>query len=317
MPLLERIESALELSLERSGSASCPPRLREAIRHSVFPGGARIRPKLCLAVALACGDDDPALADSMAVALELMHCGSLVHDDLPCFDNADMRRGLPSVHRAWGERLAVLAGDALIVMAFRELGLACGQHPERLATLMRWLDTAVGPPDGIVAGQAWECEPIAKLDQYQRAKTGALFSAATAGGAAAAGADGEAWFALGANLGEAYQVADDIRDVISDPELLGKPVGQDLLLGRPSAARELGIEGAVNHFDGLIARAIESIPACPGEALLRSLVLSEARRLVPSEGPSGVPRAVPVRATSPTTSASRSIPGSVPASGQA
>jgi geranylgeranyl diphosphate synthase type II len=142
------------------------------MQHAVFPGGARIRPQLCLAVALACGDDDPALADAMAAALELLHCASLVHDDLPCFDNADTRRGLPSVHRAFGERLAVLSGDALIVMAFRELARAGSRHPERLATVMRWLDEGVGPPDGIVAGQAWECEPSARLDQYQRAKTG-------------------------------------------------------------------------------------------------------------------------------------------------
>ncbi|MBU6190155.1 MAG: polyprenyl synthetase family protein [Betaproteobacteria bacterium] len=288
MPLLNRIEGALSRSLLRCAGA--PPRLQQAMQHAVFPGGARIRPQLCLAVALACGDDDPALADAMAAALELLHCASLVHDDLPCFDNADTRRGLPSVHRAFGERLAVLSGDALIVMAFRELARAGSRHPERLATVMRWLDEGVGPPDGIVAGQAWECEPSARLDQYQRAKTGALFSAATAGGAAAAGADGHDWFALGANLGEAYQVADDIRDVISDPALLGKPVGQDMLLGRPSSAQELGLEGAVIHFDRLIARAIESIPACPGEALLRSLVLSEARRLVPSEGPASVQR---------------------------
>jgi geranylgeranyl diphosphate synthase type II len=291
MPLINRIESALERSLARHTVPGCPPRLAQAIHHAVFPGGARIRPQLCLAVALACGDDDPALADAMAAALELMHCASLVHDDLPCFDNADTRRGRPSVHRAWGERLAVLAGDALIVMAYRELAYAAGHHADRLATVIRLLDAGVGPPDGIVAGQAWECEPSAKLEQYQRAKTGALFSAATAGGAAAAGAEADQWFALGANLGEAYQVADDIRDVISDPHLLGKPVGQDLLLGRPSSARELGLDGAVDHFDQLIAKAIQSIPACPGEALLRSLVLSEARRLVPSEGPSGVPRA--------------------------
>lgn len=293
MALLKRIESALQSQLAASAAAGCPPRLAQAIRHAVFPGGARIRPQLCLAVALACGDDDPALSEALAAAIEMLHCASLVHDDLPCFDNADTRRGLPSVHRAYGERLAVLAGDALIVMAFRAVTQAQTRHPLRLAEVSRWLDEGVGPPLGIVAGQAWECEPNARLDEYQRAKTGALFAAATAGGAAAAGASAKPWFALGACLGEAYQVADDIRDVISDPAVLGKPVGQDLLLGRPSAARELGLEGAVNHFDQLIAQAIDSIPPCPGEALLRSLVLAEARRLVPSEGPSGVVRAAP------------------------
>jgi len=286
MTLLPRIETALESTLA-AASIGGPPRLHQAIRHAVFPGGARIRPQLCLAVALACGDDAPAVSDGLAVALELMHCASLVHDDLPCFDNADLRRGLPSVHKAWGERLAVLAGDALIVLAFRSIARSARGAPERLGDVLRWLDESVGPPAGIVAGQAWECETSADLAEYQRAKTGSLFAAATAGGATAAGADGRLWYALGDSLGHAYQVADDIRDVIADTAELGKPAGQDLLLDRPSSTRALGLEGAVQHFDELIQAAIESIPVCPGAPLLRSLVVSEARRLVPSDGPAG------------------------------
>ena len=179
MKAITRIEQSLAMALAAAEDASCPPKLASAVRHAVFPGGARIRPQLCMAVATACGDDAPQLTNAAAVALELMHCASLVHDDMPAFDNADTRRGLPSVHRAFGERLAVLSGDALIVMAFRELARAGSRHPERLATVMRWLDEGVGPPDGIVAGQAWECEPSARLDQYQRAKTGSLFAACT------------------------------------------------------------------------------------------------------------------------------------------
>lgn len=293
MPLIKRIEHALELHIGACSEGG-PPRLSQAIRHAVFPGGARIRPQLCLAVALACGDDAPRLSDGLAVGLELMHCASLVHDDLPCFDNAETRRGRPSVHKAWGERLAVLAGDALIVLAFRAVTQGAAGCVERLPEVLRWLDESVGPPSGIVAGQAWECEPSADLDAYQRAKTGSLFAAATAGGAAAAGADGRLWWALGDYLGLAYQVADDIRDVIADSALIGKPVGQDLLLDRPSAARELGLEGAVLHFDSLIDAAIDSIPPSPGAELLRHLVVSEARRLVPTEGlPSGIRSRVP------------------------
>jgi geranylgeranyl pyrophosphate synthase len=103
-------------------SGSRTAKLAAAMRHAVFPGGARIRPQLCLAVARACGDSDPALADAAAAAIELLHCASLVHDDLPCFDDAPLRRGRASVHCAFGERLAVLAGDALIVQAFQTLG---------------------------------------------------------------------------------------------------------------------------------------------------------------------------------------------------
>ena len=117
MDPMQRIEQALSAALSGTEVASGPPRLAAAVRHAVFPGGARVRPRLCVAVALACGDDDPALTDAAAVALELLHCASLVHDDLPCFDDAPIRRGRASVHFAWGESLAVLAGDALIVRA--------------------------------------------------------------------------------------------------------------------------------------------------------------------------------------------------------
>src|SRR5436305_3496348 len=114
MDVITRIERSLAAALRRSSERGCPPRLGEAMHHAVFPRGARIRPRLCLAVAAACGGDDPAAAEAAAAGIELMHCASLVHDDMPCFDNADLRRGRPTVHRAYGEPLAVLAGDALI-----------------------------------------------------------------------------------------------------------------------------------------------------------------------------------------------------------
>jgi geranylgeranyl diphosphate synthase type II len=276
-----RIEQALDAALRLGESTAAPSRLVAATRHAVFPGGARIRPRLCLAVAWACGDDRPALADAAAVAIELLHCASLVHDDLPCFDAAAMRRGQASVHAAFGERLAVLVGDALIVLAFRAVAEAGRDSPERLGRLISTVADGVGAPDGIVAGQAWECEPKADLATYQRAKTGALFAAATAAGAQAAGHDPEAWRSLGDRLGEAYQVADDIRDVMADPVWLGKPIGRDEDLDRMSSARSLGLPGAVARFDDLLDRAVRSIPACRGAAALRALVQSESERLVP------------------------------------
>ncbi len=281
MKAITRIEQSLANAIASTEDPACPPRLAGAIRHAVFPGGARIRPQLCLAVAHACGDSDPALSDAAAVAIELMHCASLVHDDLPCFDDAPTRRGRASVHYAFGECLAVLAGDALIVLAYQTLAGAAGQSPGRLAGLLATLSAGVGLPGGIVAGQAWESESRVSLVDYQRAKTGALFVASTACGAQAAGADPAPWRALGEWLGQAYQVADDIRDVMADPQLLGKPVGQDVALGRPSVARDLGLEGAVLHFRALIAQASDSIPECPGAAALRALVRAEAERLVP------------------------------------
>ena len=283
MKAITRIEQSLAAALSLGEAPGCPPKLAGAIRHAVFPGGARIRPQLCLAVAHACGNDDPLLADAAAVAIELLHCASLVHDDLPCFDDAPTRRGRASVHWAYGESLAVLAGDALIVLAFQTLGLASSQSPQRMAAVLGVVAQGVGMPHGIVAGQAWESESRVSLTAYQRAKTGALFVAATAGGALAAGADPKPWVALGEWLGEAYQVADDIRDVMADPALLGKPVGQDVALGRPSSAIDLGLGGAIAYFEKLVQSAIDSVPECTSREAMRQLVRLESERLVPRE----------------------------------
>jgi geranylgeranyl diphosphate synthase type II len=284
MDAVSRIERTLSASLERVGGNDAPPLLGAAMHHAVFPRGARIRPRLCLAVAAACGGEDHDAADAAAAAIELMHCASLVHDDLPAFDNADMRRGRPSVHRAFGEPLAVLAGDALIVLAFQTLVWGAAKSPARLGPLVHVLAKSTGMPSGICAGQAWECEPNADLGQYQRAKTGALFAAATEAGAAAAGVEAEGWRELGERLGEAYQVADDIADVFSgEADLLGKPTGQDAARGRPNAALAMGIQGAMLHLETLAEAAAASIPACPGQSVLQALTLSEARRLLPKD----------------------------------
>ena len=281
MKPMTRIEQALATAIAAGESSECPPKLAGAIRHAVFPGGARIRPQLCLAVAQACGDDDPTLSGAAASAIELLHCASLVHDDLPCFDDSPLRRGRASVHYAYGESLAVLAGDALIVLAFQTLAANATVSPQRLALLIATIAAGVGMPSGIVAGQAWECEPRVALADYQRAKTGALFAAATMAGAQAAGAPAAPWRALGEWLGEAYQAADDIRDVAGDPRIMGKPIGRDVALLRPSAASELGLDGAIAHFDRLVAHAIAAVPVCKGADQLRALVRLEAERLVP------------------------------------
>jgi geranylgeranyl diphosphate synthase type II len=283
MEASKRIENVLTNAVQLADAPGCPPSLAAAVRYAVFPGGARVRPRLCLAVAHACGDDQPAVSDAAAAAIELLHCASLVHDDLPCFDDAATRRGKPSVHKAYGERIAVLAGDALIVLAFHTLTQGAAAAPQRLAPLLMTIGRSVGLPFGIVAGQAWECEARVALEEYHRAKTGSLFVAAAVAGAVAAGQASQPWRVLGESLGEAYQVADDIRDVADDPAQLGKPVGQDEVHGRPSAVRELGIDGAVARFRELMDAAIEAIPPCPGAQQLAGLIQLEAKRLVPKE----------------------------------
>jgi geranylgeranyl diphosphate synthase type II len=281
MDAASRIEAGLNLGFTRSLAPPGPPLLAAAMRHAVFPKGARVRPRLCLAVAAACGDDNPEATDAAACAIELLHCASLVHDDLPCFDDAATRRGKPSVHAAYGSPLAVLAGDALIVLSFQLLAWGTSKTPARLAPLVLTVAQAVGMPNGIAAGQAWESEPKPDLAVYQRAKTGALFSAATIAGAAAAGADPQAWRGLGEALGEAYQVADDLLDAVSNQDDCGKPVGRDAALGRPSAVTAYGVAGALDLLDSLAAQAAASIPDCLGAVPLRALIAQEAKRLVP------------------------------------
>ncbi|MEM1276935.1 MAG: polyprenyl synthetase family protein [Pseudomonadota bacterium] len=281
MDARKRIEAALERALTQASGNGAPPKLAAAMRHALLPGGAWVRPRLTLAVAYACNEDAPGLTDASAAALEMMHCASLVHDDLPSFDDADIRRGKTTVHKLYGEEIAVLTGDALIVLAFETLGRAVAEAPERLAPLVLTLGRCVGMPNGICAGQAWESEASVDIDSYQKAKTGALFTAACVLGATSAGADPNTWRGLGDALGAAYQVADDLRDAVSDAAELGKPVGQDAIHHRPNAVHELGVHGAVGKLKGLVAEALASIPDCPGEDELKGLVLAEAKRLMP------------------------------------
>ena len=281
MPISDRIEAAIDTALAHAGGADAPRALAGSLGHAVKPGGARIRPTILMSVARACGEDRPAVSDAAAAALELIHCASLVHDDLPCFDDADTRRGKPSVHRAYSEPLAVLAGDSLIVLAFDVLTRAGEEDAGRALRLMRLLARQTGMPHGICAGQGWESEAKIDLAAYHRAKTAALFMAATEMGAISAGQEPDAWTDLGALIGEAFQVADDLRDALMDEASLGKPVGQDDLHGRPNAVAELGVEGAVARLNDILAGAIASIPSCPGEAALAAMVRAQAERIVP------------------------------------
>ncbi len=283
MQISERIEKSLDDAISLAQAPGAPPLLASALRYAVFPGGHRIRPQLCLSVAQACGDADPKAATAAAVAIEFLHCASLVHDDLPCFDDAPIRRGKPAVHVEFGTPIAVLTGDALIVLAFETLALGVQRAPGRLVGLLSMIAKSVGAPNGIVAGQAWECESAVSLRDYQRAKTGSLFVAATVTGAIAAGTDEAPWYALGDLIGEAYQVADDLRDIICSAAELGKPIGQDAARLRPNAAAQLGIGGAKNRLEDLIKAALESIPPCPGADDLRTQIKAQTAMFFPKQ----------------------------------
>jgi geranylgeranyl diphosphate synthase type II len=283
MPFNTRLDAATARVILRAQGAAghSPSKLAQALHYAVTPGGARIRPTILLSVAAACGDDHPQLSDAAAVALELIHCASLVHDDLPCFDDADTRRGKATVHRAYSEPLAVLTGDSLIILAFEVLADAAGDNARRALDLIKVLSQRAGMPNGICAGQGWESEAQVNLSAYHRAKTGALFIAATQMGAIAAGQDAEPWEELGARIGEAFQVADDLRDALYDAETLGKPVGQDAAHQRPNAVAELGVQGAIRRLKDILGGAIASIPSCAGEAMLADMVRRYAERMTP------------------------------------
>ena len=282
MPVTQRIESAVIAALQASQSGAAPEKLANSLSYACLPGGARIRPTILLSVAMACGDAAPPLTDAAAAALEFIHCASLVHDDLPCFDDADLRRGKSSVHKAFSEPLAVLTGDSLIILAFETLARAMPYGADRVAQLVLALANRSGMPNGICAGQGWESEPEIDLGAYHRSKTGALFIAATQMGAISAGHEPEPWYDLGALIGEAFQVADDLRDALLDADTLGKPAGQDDLHGRPNAVAQLGVKGAFTHLSDILGGAIASIPSCPGEAALAKIVSLQAERIMPA-----------------------------------
>ncbi len=223
---IPRIDAALEARFD--AGVDWPPSLREAMRHLLFPGGKRLRPVFSLAAAEAIGRP-PECALPVAVAVELIHTYSLVHDDLPCMDDDDERRGRPTVHRAHGEAMAVLAGDALLTEAFAALadeGAAPAEARDRLRALE--LVARAAGAGGLVGGQvddlAFEASGAAGTDQEWLAsiharKTGALFEAAIVGGAVRAGADDVQQDALGRfarEIGLAFQIADDLLDADRD-----------------------------------------------------------------------------------------------------
>lgn len=249
-----------------------PTKLHAAMRHSVLNGGKRIRPRLLLATAEACTggpmDEDTAeLALRAAVAVELIHSASLVHDDLPCFDDATLRRGKPTVHCAYGQPMAVLAGDALITQAFETISDYEGQNQRRALRLVRLLSQATGSLRGIIGGQSLELHPeqwdhgtlsMEFVEEYHEKKTAALFDYSMRAAAIAAGYGREQqdrWGEVGTKLGLAFQLIDDLLDLYMDEEATGKTTGRDRALERPNGALVEGSDETVRRLSQLIDEA--------------------------------------------------------------
>lgn len=283
MDVSKHIEKILHRAIVDITANPCPAKLAAAIDYALFPGGARVRPKLVMAVAQACADVAAPLAYQAAVAIEFLHCASLVQDDLACFDNAAMRRGKSTLHREFDERLAILASDALIVAAFERVSSIRDVAVADQLALVRVLSHQVGSVHGITAGQAWECEDQIDTDAYHRAKTGALFAAATQAGALSVGADDALWAITGHYVGSAYQIADDIHDVLGNSAQLGKPVNVDARHGRPNSVHELGIDAAVIKLKNMIEQVIDSVPACKNADFFIETIRHEAESFLPKE----------------------------------
>ncbi|WP_031499979.1 polyprenyl synthetase family protein [Bryobacter aggregatus] len=213
-----------------------PEVIHRAMRYSLFAGGKRIRPVLCMAAGDVIQPGADGIADA-AVTLEMIHTYSLIHDDLPALDNDDLRRGQPTNHKVFGEAMAILAGDSLLTLAFQVLGSLQHVSAEVRSQLVVELASASGTVRGMIGGQVHDIEGegmqpnAALLEKIHRAKTGALLRASVRMGAIYAGANAEQLAALseyGEHTGLAFQIVDDILDIEESSEALGKTAGKDL-----------------------------------------------------------------------------------------
>lgn len=263
------IEPALVKYLD---AASREDAVAGAMGYSLTAGGKRIRPALTLAFCRACGGDwEKALP--LACALEMIHTYSLIHDDLPCMDNDDMRRGKPSCHKAFGEDTALLAGDGLLTAAFQTI-LSADLPAETIRQAGLALARAAGPA-GMIGGQVMDLAnegravDAARLRETDMLKTGALIRAAAAMGCIAAGAPEELRKAAdryAADIGLAFQIVDDILDMVGDPAALGKAVGSDAANDKSTYVTLLGLEGAKAEAERLRASAVDALSAFGSEA---------------------------------------------------
>lgn len=263
-PQLARVEAALS----RWVGVDAPAQLGDAMRYAVLDGGKRLRPLLVFAASEAVGGR-PEAALRAACAVELIHAYSLVHDDLPCMDNDVLRRGKPTVHVKFGEAGALLAGDALQALAF-ELLTPAGDAvaPAVQAQLCRLLAGAAGS-QGMAGGQAIDLASVgvaldeAQLREMHRLKTGALLQGSVEMGAACGEAQAPAVLAAlrnyGAAVGLAFQVVDDILDVVADSETLGKTAGKDAASDKPTYVSLLGLESARAQARDLLAQSLAAL----------------------------------------------------------
>jgi len=281
----ERIDARLDALLPPVEKDPSP--LFEAMRYAALAPAKRLRPALCLAACAAVGGDEE-MALNPACALEMVHAFSLVHDDLPALDDDDLRRGRPTVHRAFGEAVAILAGDALFAHAFAVLVLPPIGTTVLAASLVAELARAVGV-DGVVAGETADVlaegreVDAAQLESIHARKTGALIAGSARMGALAGGGDPtmvEALGSYGAHVGLAFQIADDVLNETATAEQLGKAAGSDRARGKATYPALLGLDASREKALSLAEAGSACLDSLPGETgFLRDLARFSVERL--------------------------------------
>ncbi len=255
-------QRSTDAALERLLPAATqhPTSIHRAMRHSVFAGGKRLRPILCVEAArMVCGAL-PAGVEELGAALEMLHTYSLIHDDLPALDNDDLRRGRPTCHKVFGEAIAILAGDALQTQAYEVLArLHC--QAEARVRIIEEIARGTGNINGMIGGQVVDLEAEhhkpdqQTLEYIHRAKTAALITASVVTGALYAGADDDALTAVrgfGQNIGLAFQIVDDVLDVTQTSEQLGKTAGKDMAAEKATYPALFGVEASLKKADELV-----------------------------------------------------------------
>jgi len=258
---------------ERLDSLAGSSRLAQAMRYSLMAGGKRLRPSLCLAAGEAVGGNAQMVLP-IAGAIEMIHTYSLIHDDLPAMDDDELRRGQKTCHVAFDEATAILAGDALLTLAFQVLADMPASRAEQALKVIRLIASAAGP-SGMVQGQMLDMQSegrqltLRDLQHLHALKTGAMIEAAPVAGAIAAGGDSAAVNALGAYgkaIGLAFQVVDDILNVEGDPVVMGKAAGTDRSRRKNSFPALLGLEKSKEFAQNLVQSAVEALSGFGSEA---------------------------------------------------
>jgi geranylgeranyl diphosphate synthase, type II len=267
--ILEQGQSLTDAALDRllPPETQHPVSIHKAMRHSVFAGGKRLRPTLCIETCRMVAGSIPAGIEDLGAALEMLHTYSLIHDDLPALDNDDLRRGRPTCHKVFGEAIAILAGDALQTQAYQVLArLQC--PAESRVRIIEEIARGTGTIDGMIGGQVVDLEaehtqPDLKMLEYiHRSKTAALITASVVSGGLYAGADEPAVAKLrsfGQSIGLAFQIIDDVLDVTQTSEQLGKTAGKDTAAEKATYPALFGVDQSLTKADALMQTALGSL----------------------------------------------------------